>query len=490
MKKRVFVLALVLLLTVVVTGFSQNSGWIDFINFGFWGQATWAPFVYRGDADGEIDGRAEDGPGIGVGSGPAWDDIGAGIGLYAASRKEGYNAGFVLNMWMASGSSLGPVLIGSDSNAYLWARPLSMLYMRFGLFRYEDFRGRVEGITYLPFCGDADTIFQRSESSNFGALIVLTPPPNSPSWLLPLKIFANFGVTGSLNTGSSTYAALTTKGLRYIFASPHAGIGYDLENILFARFQFIGSNYIYGQGIDFYNNASLWFPAYARYNAKMEFAVNVSAINNLKFDAGFGFSMPRRVMKDDLGSIRRLGPTFRDLGDLNNTQRDSQIANNEGDTYQPPHVITLAAGYTWNDWYFLGRMRLLFGERVVFDDAVSRDDFIGGFKLEAGIEPFYDFGPFKLSLPVGINFRANDTLPGNNAVSNNGTVDINIGAWFHQQLNSFFWLTAGINATLPLTGDGYYWTPNGTESQMRDKEAFKNGRLHITVPITFTMSLL
>ena len=489
MKGRITLFFVLLAVTAGMAAAQQPAaGMADLLDIGFWGRATWAPLVFTRDADGLVDGAAGEGPGIGVGSGPAWDDIGAGMGVYLSGRNTANNAGFVFNVWMASGSTIGTFANAGDNNAYLWLTPFSMLNMRLGLFRYEEFRGRVGAVTNLPFGGDEDSIFQRVQSRNFGALFILTPPSGSPDWLLPLKAYAAFGVSGTLDSNSARFAALTTKGWGYIFAAPHAGIGYDLKDVLFARMQFIGTDYIFGHGNDFYNNSTLWFPSHVSNNAKLEFAVNVSAIENLNFDIGLGYSFPVRVMRDDFGGIRALGPTLRDLRDIHNSQRDFRIAINEGDHYQPPTVLTAAANYTMDRWTFRGRVRMFFGERVEYDDS-ARGEYTGGFHMEAGLEPFYDLGFARVSLPLGINFQANDTLTGNHVVSNNGIVDMNIGAWMHRSMGNAS-LNFGITVNIPMAGDGYFWTPNGLASQIEERTAFRNNRFMVTIPIQITINML
>jgi hypothetical protein len=458
------------------------------LRFGAWGKAMWAPFVYRGDADGEVGGVAGDGPGMGAGSGPGWDNIGAAVGFEAKGANKEETGGFEIKLRVKAGSA---DVYANDNTAYLWARLFDMLRIQLGMYRYDDFRGAIGGISEdaMPggFSGDQDAIFQRCESDSFGALFILTPPAAAPSFLQPLKAFVSFGVSGELDSSSSEFAALTQKGLAYIFASPHAGIGYDLADTVFFRAQYIGSNYKYGHGDDWYNSGKLWFPSHVREAARLEAAFNLKFIENLNIDIGVGVPFAVTVMKDDYGTPKGVGPTLKELGDRTGSRRDTNIAASEGDVYQPPMNIAAAADWRNGQFSLRGRARFGFGEKVVYD--AGGNDFTGGFDIEAGFEPAYTFGFGTISGDLAIKAAANDSLKENNVISHNGTVDLGLGAWYTRDLGSGVTVKAGVAANVPLTGDAYFWTPNGTEDQIEAKTAYRNSKLLVSIPLILTVSL-
>ena len=457
-------------------------------HFRAWGKAIWAPVVYKGDADGEVDGVAGEGPGTGVGSGPGWDNIGAAVGFetWGSNREE--TGGFELKLRAKSG---GGDIYANDNTAFLWARFFDMIRMQLGMYRYDEFRGKIGGISEITggYGGDEDTIFQRVESDSFGALFIITPPPQAPVWLHGLRVFSSFGVSGKLDAESGEFAALTPKGMAYVFATPHLGIGYKHDRLGFARLQFIGSNYKWGHGEDWYHGGTFWFPSHVRESARLEAALNITAVPNLSLDIGAGIPWAVTVVKDDYGNIKSLGPTYRELGSRDKGARgDIRLANAEGDVYQPPVLIAAGADYTLGSLGLRGRLKLGFGERLSFD--LGGDDFTGGFDLEAGIEPSWKFNFGTLAADVAVRINSNDEFSVNENISHNGTFDLGLGLWYTKNLGSGIVFKIGASANLPLGGDAYFWTPNGTRDQKEERTAYRNSKLLIVVPLLLTVDIL
>jgi hypothetical protein len=460
---------------------SPEDGFSPF-TFGAWGQALWAPFVYKGDADGEVDGIAGDGPGLGVAGGPGWDSIGAAVGFELKGQNREGSGGFQLKL---RAKSDGGAIYANDNTAYLWGRPFDMLKMQFGMYQYDDFRGRIGGISEFAggYGGAEDSIFQRAESNGFGVLFILTPPSAAPAFLKPLKLFGSLGVTGELDSESGEFAALTTNGIAYIFASSQFGGGYDLDGVAFLRAQYIGRNYKWGHGDDWYNGGSFWFPSRVREWSTVETALNLSLVKNLNLDIGVSLPGIVTVAKDDFGNIKTVGPTLKELGG----KTDVKVASAEGDVYQPPMTVAAGADYTVGNVRLRGRIQMSFGESVAFD--AGGDNFTGGFDLEVGIEPSVLFGFGTVTGDVAVRTKGSDYLNGNDAVSHNGTLDLGLGAFFTRELGSGITLKLGVAANVPIGGEGYLWTPNGTDDQLEERSAYKNGKLLIAAPIILTVSL-
>jgi hypothetical protein len=364
-----------------------------------------------------------------------------------------------------------------------------MLKMKFGMYRFDDFRGRIAGISELTgaFTGDEDTIFQRCESDGFGALFLLRAPQTAPAFLIPLRTFASFGVTGEVDSSSGEFAALTPRGWAYILATPHIGIGYDFEDTGFLRAQFIGSNYKWGHGDDWYNGGTYWFPSHVNESARLETAFNLTGVKDLMLDAGIAVPFAVTVMKTDTGTVMGVGPTLKELGVRTGNRQDNKIAAAEGDLYQPPMAVVIGAEYDLGDVGLRGRLKLNFGEHVAFDSGAPA--FTGGFDIETGIEPSYKFSFGTVAADIAVKIKSNDTLASDETISHNGTFDLGLGAWFIREFGYGITFKCGIGANVPVLGDGYYWTPNGTKAQKQEKEAYMKSNQLITIPLILTVNL-
>jgi len=485
------------------------------LNISVWGETRWAPVVYKGDADGKIDDAIGayqagdlDGAGAGMGSGPGYDSIGGALGFAISGANKARTGGFELNIGVKSASGDGPVLYAKDNTAYLWLSPVNFLRAQFGMYRYDGFRGQAGGINEEigGWGGDEDTIFQRAESDEFGALFLFSGAEKWPKFVKPLRAFLSLGVTGELDEDSDVFAALTEKGLAYILASPHAGLGYDIENLFFIRAQYIGSKYTFGHGTDTFNGSqrgSFWFPSHVNEAARVEAAVNIKAVKNLNLDIGVSVPSSVTVQKNDYGTVMTLGPTFGDLGPtLTGSRVDVKIAEAEGDVWQPPLKAALGADFTAGKFSLRCRASVETGESVQF--YAGGPDYKAGLCLEGGFEPAYNIGFCKLLADFSLRYKANDTLDntqrGTNAtasalanenqlVTHNGKIDVGLGAWFWKDFTGGVTLKAGVTTNIPVGGDGYYWTANGTDDQIAVRKAYRLSQFLVEVPVILTVSL-
>ena len=503
------------------------------IKFSAYAKGIWAPVVFRGRAN--MDNFTEDlgaGPGLGVGAGPGWDSIGAavGIGVWGSNAED--NMGFEFKIRGAPNNDGNYIALHNPDNmAYIWAKPFGeILKIQFGQYQWDDVRGKIGGIGEIVGCygGGEDDIFQRLESDTFGALFIIRPPEAAPDTLQGLTIFSTFGVTGGLdpmrNANNDAFAVRVGNGLKYIFSTPHAGIAYKNSAFGFARFQFIGSNYIWGNGQDdgkntriikhpWYGTSTIthfFFPKNVREEARMEFAVNITAIPDINMDIGLGIPFAVTVVNDDKGSITatRVGPSENDLfyrGPWTTTP--NYLADSEGDKWRPPVKIALGLDYTPSSFNLRFRTKMEFGEKVEFSD--GSDDFIAGTKVEFGLQPGYIIsGIGTVTLSTALRVHQNGAFSGKISetggdtkertrlsYSHNGLIDLGLGAFFDRPMGSSGNIKVGICANIPLGGDRYTWSnesvspANANYFTSKTTEAYRKGNLVIAVPIIMELSL-
>jgi hypothetical protein len=497
------------------------------VHFGVYAKAIWAPLIYRADGDGQSAGKPpaySDEPGFGVGAGPGWDDtLGAALGLDVWGSNKDDNIGFDLRLNVRAGD--GDVYT-RDNTAYLWVKPMGeFLKMQMGMYRWDELRGKVGGIGEVVggYGGDEDSIFQRLESDTFGALFIITPPSFVPDTLKGFMLFGSFGVSGKISIGSYyTFAANAEKLLEYVFTTPHAGIAYRHGSFGLARLQFIGGTYKWGEGSDWYYEASMgntsansnigkiYYPRHSKESARLEAAVNITRIPNLNLDLGFGLPLPIKVVKNDSDNVMLVGPKFQDLGyRMEGGIYAENLTRYEGDVWQPPMRFAMGADYRLPDLNLAFRLRtkIEFGERVWFVN--GSDDFRGGLDFEAGLDISYTFPKIgTVSLDLALRANQNDAYNGglhlsnrpeeNNAaidyLNHNGVVDLGLGAFFTRRFGSAGYLKTGFAATLPMGGDRYDWSPARQPSQysgdeVKDREAYKKGNFIITIPIIVELKL-
>ena len=518
-----FIFGLIMLLTSVSLIAAEEESF-RYLNLRIYGDAVWAPLLYRADMDGLVDTVRGEGAGIGVAS-SGWGGIGAALGFVLEGRDRGEYIGFALHAIPQISNGNFQIL---NNTAYIWTQPVNMLKIMFGLYQWDDLVGRYDGIGGVVggYGGGKNSIFQFVESDTFGAMFILTPPSVVPHALKGLMLFSSFGISGVFDANSLTnYAARAGKLAEFIFSTPHLGLAYRHDSFGLARFQFIGSHYKWGQGIDHTANNTAghlniggadaihaFYPARVRDAAQIEVAVNVTSIPNINLDVGFGFMFPVTVMQRD-GIFTDVGvpvgPSFRELDYRQRLPAidNRRLAEFAGDVWQPPARIGAALVYTPENiplrFHFQTRME--FGEQVAFSD--GSDNFFGGVKFEAGLATSYNLSDHNaVSFNIATRIKQNDTFNGRPgvylefnemavaSVNHNGRVDLGLGAYFTRTFRGGSFRT-GICTTLPVGGDRYHWSHNGAAfsgGQLLGEEhtdAFRRGNLIIAIPIIMSMSL-
>ncbi|MCL2410020.1 MAG: hypothetical protein FWC97_00105 [Treponema sp.] len=545
--KKITALTFVLLF-LCGTVLSAQDDWTP-IQFQAYGQAIWAPLVFR--AQGDLrDPSATDyqeGPGFGVAGGPGWENnINAAVGLRVFGNDRSGNIGFdfaIRAIPVIYGSDAGSFNIRlTDNTAFLWARPFGndILRMQFGAYKWDNLAGQVGWLSgFGGFGGGYDDIFQSVESDIFGALFVLRPPHTVPNELRGLTLFGSFGVSGGLDglnpenqTVERFFAARTRNALRNVFSTAHAGIAYELPDLALLRFQFIGGRYIWGRGEDWNDRQmfwpwygtttvvpSYWFPSRSQEATQLEFAANITAVPNLNLDIGFGYSMPVTVvMGDDGSTVRNIGPMWGERGHRafltqSMVPNDTVIANSVGDVWQPPMRISAGLDYRFDNMNLGFRFRTLveFGETVSFYSGA--DDYVAGLRFDVGIEPWFDI-PWlgTLSLGAALSVRQNDSFNGRggvwtgqlteykiiHSVNHNGRIDLGFSAFLTRTFTPGNLIRVGVMANLPIGGDRFNWYsdnltglgPADVPFFSRERaEAFRKGNIIIAVPIIIELNL-
>ena len=512
----------VVLLLVCVSAFADEEITDErSITFSIYGEAIFAPLVYRGDMHGEIIAERESGFGLGVGGG-GWGGVGAGLAFGVFGTAPGGHLGFELEI---RPSMSGGNFHISNNRANVWAQPNDWFRMVFGRYQWEEFQGRIDGIEGVVsgYGGGKNSIFQSVDSNIFGALFILTPPAFFPDALQGLTFFSSFGVSGWLNRNDNrTFAARANLFAEYIFSTPHLGLAYE-NHLGLARVQFIGSNYMWGRGIDWAAETGAghvdpggimqlhaWFPARVREYSQLEMAVNLTFIPGFNLDIGLSLAFPVTVIAGDGGrGAMPIGPTY---GRLGHRQRlavidNRRLAEELGDVWQPPSRVAAGALFDPANLPFSFHLQTMmeFGEQIAFSD--GSPNFVRGLLFEAGLSTTYSFNDANsVTLNTAARIRQNDTFYGRlspafqalnemaiASLNHNGRVDLGLAAFFTRDFRGGS-VRTGVCATLPVGGDRYFWSSTdvighgGYRLHREHTDAYRLGNLVVMIPIIITLN--
>ena len=530
MKKMTFLwIALLFACSFILAAQETDNGTDSLFNVSVSGEALWAPLVYRGDMDGIVGtdaGADQEGSGLGVGA-SGWGGIGAALNFAVWGSYADDSIGYRVHIQPQAQNGNFTI---ADSTAYLWARPFPMLKIQLGNYQWSEMSGKIGPIGQMyggswgNYGGNEDDIFQSLASNTFGTMIILTPPSSAPDLLQGLMLFSSFGVSGWMDTNDNErFSARAGKLWRYIYSTPHIGLAYRNEAFGLARLQFIGGSYYVGDGSDFASMQNVgmfhtlsfthgFFPARSQPQSQLELALNYTAIPMLNLDLGFAYGFPVTVRSRD-GSTGRggigVGPTFEDLGYRRqaNWVTNDRLAQQVDDVWQPPVKIALGLEYN-HEPTGLGlrfRTKLEFGEEIAFSDG-SEENYIAGFRFEAGLEPSYTINNIgRVSMYTALQSQQNGSFNGRvsdnenrneigiNSINNNGTVDLGLGAFFTRPFKNNYsnYIKTGISANLPISGDRYFWSDESLTSGDFGAdwtEAYRKGKLIITIPIILAIS--
>ena len=543
MKKIVAAGIVVFLVCTTVLGAQEDQ----LIRFSLFGSAIWAPFVYRGYGDLSPDGLLQEaderktgqGPTFGVGTGPG-DNYSAALGINFAGRDPSGRVGIDLSLRAVNNLRGNIDILGNGNIAQLWAYPFGdVLRLHFGLFSWGEMTGRVGGTGTLIGAYGGGVPFQPVDSSDtLGAMFILRPPSSAPDWITGLTIFASIGSSGGLDTAwgrHRQFAARTNLAMKHIFSNPQIGFGYRHDDFGLIRFQYVGSNYLWGQGID-YDRRTVSYPWYgesitvpnyflprrARVEPRIETAVNITAIPNINLDVGLSVPLQVAVRPDDFGDVNQtmIGPVWlADLGYRGKTTSwdNNRLAHREGDIWRAPIIIGGGIDFRTDampDFAFRLAFSMQFGEQVAF--VGHSGTYEAGTKFQIGIQPQYTFSNVgTLAVSAGLRFHQNDTINGTiptpfstndeiialNSVMHNGMVDLGFSAMLTRTITTTSSIRVGIAMTLPVGGDRYRWHTDDWEGlgltvptdikyfSQEVTERIRQGNLIIAIPIYLNINL-
>lgn len=435
-----------------------------------WGRVIWAPLIMQGgnvyDDAGNMETDSDGFPkyenNIWVGSGPGDEDIGAVIGAKVLGQNDSKTFGMELQLGVdVRALTSHNVVFAKDNTANVWARPFAsdVLTMRGGLFLVDDLRGKIGGVNEnfgFPGSrgGGEDDIFDRFNSGGrFGFHFKIAPNDN-------FHLHAAFGVNDSamLDYNKNDRAVAWEE----VFEAAQYGIGFKVENIGFARVQYIGGSYAKSSLASFLGSSRHW--------DQIQLAFQLSAVPNLDLD--IGVKIPFKVEGDSKATVNNLVPI----------NGKDQILFDD-DFYQAPVTARIAGKYTLNDLglgLYIG-IKVGFGEKLEYT-RTSTVVWEGPFTLGFDLEPSYKIGNIGTvmgNFSLAVKGKSTATEGKTSTENIDDTTDLGAGLSFHRDFGGGTF-SIGVYANFPISGDGYYDVSNG----LARVQAFK-----LAVPITITYNL-
>jgi len=541
------------------------------VRFSLYANGIYAPFLYRGYGDLSPEGLTQHpdfterspawGPAYGAGSGGG-ANYGALMGFEMWGRDRTDRFGVNLNINASSNRGGGINLSGNDLTANLWAKPFGDIFeMYMGLYFWDELQNRREGadrfMVERGYIRENDmtegmgavmgnygntAVFDRVESANtLGLLLLFAPPSTVPDWARGFKAFINLGSSGGIDPAFNRFrdfGANTKNNWKHVFTRPHVGIAYSHDAFGMVRFQFMGSNYLYGEGLDrrFDGQQSPWIflPRNVGASPRVQGALNITAIPNVFIDVGISYPFPVTVKYQDTGekeagvTNNKLGPAWLDIGwrgkeTMQHINR-AHMADNPGDIWYALKRISADIDIKGTGFGLPAfNLRLSgffeFGGGVAFE--TGAESYQMGNRFHIGVQPQYDFDRVGLfTANVSLRLQQNDKFPGNadkpwdisgqlltpselniarNSFNHNGIIDLGIGAFFTRQITPGAKFKTGIAMTIPVGGDRYTWSNDniGSELGLSQEDAVffssdvtervKQGNMLIAIPFIFNM---
>jgi hypothetical protein len=432
------------------------------IRFAFWGDAAFIP-VYVVNAPenasdyqwGNVDGETY----TGVALGPQWGGYAPRLqfGAYGSDPNEQY--GFQLEIhadwwWSSITDSTTNATVQNGAilgdNANLWIKPFEFLTLKVGKYTEDALRGKI-GHADFPnlvslgpawryvgdrllsvFDGDEDTIFTRFQADR-GAHIAAE--------------FAGFYIGASI--GDSNKSDPAKDGLIDAYSQIQAGVGYTIENIGFARAQFVGGHSKWGGDPE-----SLIAKATSGLNSTYMTPYN-------RIEAAFALtSLP-------VGTI--------DIGIKIPLSYKSAETAGKDEIVQAPFSVSAASNLLLGPIDLLARIDTTFAGSTKFDGDTTAE---APFTLVIAAEPSYKIGDSGITLGADVEF-----LIVGNSKSLNGAGDLEenkdggnllgLGLWVGKAVGAAN-IRAGVLAGIPA---GHNWDGDETRST------------RIAIPIQFSFSL-
>jgi hypothetical protein len=438
------------------------------IRFAFWGDAVFTPGYWVVAPENASDyqwGNADGETYSGVATGPEWGGYAPRLqfGAYGNDPDERY--GFMLEIhadwWWDKllkedtgdgtvgndGSSANGVALGDNAN--LWIKPFDFLTLKVGKYTEDALRGTIghldfpnlvslgpewrfaDGKLLSVFDGDEDTIFTRFQADR-GAHIALE--------------FGSLYIGASV--GDSNKSDPQKDGLVDAYSQIQAGVGYTIENIGFARAQFVGGH--------------------TKWDDKTDTAISkaVSGLNPTymtpynRIEAAFALtSLP--VGTIDIGAKIPLS-----YKSAENAGKDVIV--------QAPFGVSAAANLLLGPIDLLARIDSTFAGSTKLDGEVTRED---GFTLVIAAEPSFKIGQTGITIGADVEFfiagNSKSDVGGDLEENKDGANLLGLGLWVGKAIGAAN-IRTGVLAQVPA---GHNWDGDETRST------------RIAIPVQFSFSL-
>jgi hypothetical protein len=392
----------------------------------------------------------------GVALGPEWGGYGPRLqfGAYGSDPEDRYGFSFEIHAdWWWSQGQIGDatvqngVLLGDNAN--LWIKPFDFLTLKVGKYNEDALRGKIghadfpnlvslgpgwryaDGRLLSVFDGDEDTIFTRFQADR-GAHIAAE--------------FLGFYVGASI--GDSNKSDPQKDGLIDAYSQMQIGVGYTIENVGFARAQFVGGNKKWGGDPESLvaKATSGLNPTYMTPYDRVELAFALT-------------SLP-------VGTI--------DIGVKVPFSYKSAETAGKATNIQAPFSVSAAATLLLGPIDLLTRIDTTFAGNTKVDGETTVED---PFTLVFAAEPSYKFNDLGITIGADVEFLLvgdKKTLVGDNLEADkSGGNLLGLGLWVGKAVGAAN-IRAGVLAQLPA---GHNWDGDETRST------------RVAIPIQFSFSL-
>jgi hypothetical protein len=360
--------------------------------------------------------------------------------------------------------------VGLGGNANVWVRPFSFLKLTIGKFEEVNLRGKIGNIQFaswlLPNGGRGeDNIFTMFQA-DLGAHLSLTP----------IKGLYIEAALGSSTGDERANRNLIGNDALDVYKAVHAGLGYRIPGIGFARVQFIGNSRTQLR----YNETRNLVPkrlveglTKGRDADVIETAFLFDMVEDLTIDGGV--KIPLKYTTDTKSEIYPAlypDPPYESI-------------EKQETTVQFPYIIAIGALYKWKDLSVQARVDLSLGGQAMRKDI---DTITYGFTIGAWVSPsYYITHSIKAGIDMGMEFHAPDRVESvwqrrEWEITSSEHLDFGIGPW-GEMLFTGGSLRIGVTVMIP-SSERYTYDPNKAQNYNFTK--IFTGKPVISVPISLT----
>ncbi|GHV82324.1 hypothetical protein AGMMS49991_08820 [Spirochaetia bacterium] len=460
---------------IVVFGFLVSSAVFAELNWSAYGRGVFTPIAFS-DGNSSVSAATTT-----YGNHGGQPRVGFTVAGVNASKTIGFTAMFNWD---------GAPYVGENAN--VWVQPFKFLKLTVGRFEVDDFRGRIGAAEFSSWIlpdgtRDEDAVFMRFKADT-GAHLKVEP---LLWWDSPWNGLTIEAAVGSNIGGDRAFKNILDMSASDVYGAIHAGIGYRIPNIGFARVQFIGNNreafwedYQYANNdvkIRLASGLSTWQDADI-----IEAAFLYDGIKNLKIEAGIHIPLSYTTSLPDY-------VYYKGVLDQNAWYHTGNINGRDTLDVTKPMSAVLGATYLWNNFSFLARADLAWGGK--YDHHGERVINIG---MDLGLlaQVYYRFeGIYRVGLDIGYNHHSFDTEedPAGNRL-NIGEREKDIETSLRNDFGFAPWVAMDLGGGVIKVGvavmipSSQRWDYNDTYPGDGWKQLY-SGKPVISIPISFTYSL-